>query len=587
MRESVAGVLLLLAPLAAQQGPGGRDPASERELLERRYETLERVLPPDHPDLRSAAVQLAEVRRQLGDAAGALRLARERARLARQRLAHAGLSPREIGVLAVQERPALDLLLVLVGDNGFAAARPELAGDALVVSEALRGAAIRQARGWHSARADDPQRSAVLERQLQVAAAQLARVRQDPSRRREDITGAIVTKEQIERELAALAAKKIAATSASAADLSKALPERSAAAAIVAFAHQRAGDDEQRLAALVLDREARTQLVPLGAVAEVRAEIERLRAAVQPRGVRGSRLLDPPGSDDAALTVASGRLRELVVAPLLRACGAIDTLYVSVDEVLELVPLDALPFEEGLLGERVSVRSLVSLFDLLEPQGAEPGDAPALLVAGGLDFGGGEWPALPGTAREADEVAALFQRAFPGGKREQLAGKGGGKAAVLAGMRTASVVHLATHAFFAPEREGGGEDAITALSPLALAGLALSGGEELTAEEIVALDLSRCRLAVLAAGDTSLGVRRDGQGYASLRAALQGAGARFVLTALWKVGDAATAALMADFYERMWVEKKDPHTALWEAKMAARRKGAAFRDWAAWVPAGR
>jgi len=139
---------------------------------------------------------------------------------------------------------------------------------------------------------------------------------------------------------------------------------------------------------------------------------------------------------------------------------------------------------------------------------------------------------------------------------------------------------------------------VIGLSPLVLAGLALSGANRpadglghragiLTAEEILSLDLSSCYLVTLSACDTSLGVRRAGQGYASLRAALQGAGARYVLTSLWKVADDATEALMADFYELLWRRRHEPHAALWQAKMAARARGAAFRDWAGWVLTGR
>ena len=61
----------------------------------------------------------------------------------------------------------------------------------------------------------------------------------------------------------------------------------------------------------------------------------------------------------------------------------------------------------------------------------------------------------------------------------------------------------------------------------------------------------------------------------------------------WKVGDRATMELMTDFYRRLWGEKKDISTALWEAKMHLRglknrdgkpRYGVA--DWAAFTVSG-
>jgi CHAT domain-containing protein len=137
-----------------------------------------------------------------------------------------------------------------------------------------------------------------------------------------------------------------------------------------------------------------------------------------------------------------------------------------------------------------------------------------------------------------------------------------------------------------------------------LCGLALAGANRsedevgrtpglITAEEIGALDLSRCELAVLSACDTNVGVQRAGQGVASLQKALQMAGARSVITSLWKVPDEATKELMLDFYRRLWVEKKPKWQALWEAKTSLRdardERGApkySTRDWAAWVLTG-
>ena len=117
-------------------------------------------------------------------------------------------------------------------------------------------------------------------------------------------------------------------------------------------------------------------------------------------------------------------------------------------------------------------------------------------------------------------------------------------------------------------------------------GNADDGSGLLTAEEMQSLDLASCQLVVLSACNTSLGIQRAGQGYASLRAALQGAGARYVLTSLWRVGDDNTRKLMVDFYRRMWQEQQSPRNALWAAKTKARKDGMPFRDWAGWVLTG-
>ena len=99
--------------------------------------------------------------------------------------------------------------------------------------------------------------------------------------------------------------------------------------------------------------------------------------------------------------------------------------------------------------------------------------------------------------------------------------------------------------------------------------LGLPTGEDgiLTAEEIANLELPGTELVVLSACETGLGRVAGGEGVMGLARAFHLAGARNVITSLWKVDDEATAALMAAFYQELWVNKRPPIEALREAQL--------------------
>src|SRR5205085_11898789 len=63
------------------------------------------------------------------------------------------------------------------------------------------------------------------------------------------------------------------------------------------------------------------------------------------------------------------------------------------------------------------------------------------------------------------------------------------------------------------------------------------------------------------------GTRLSGEGVQSLQRAFHLAGCPNVIASLWKVNDAATAALMAKFYHELWINKKSPIEALREAQL--------------------
>ncbi len=89
-----------------------------------------------------------------------------------------------------------------------------------------------------------------------------------------------------------------------------------------------------------------------------------------------------------------------------------------------------------------------------------------------------------------------------------------------------------------------------------------------TGEALVDLDLSGLELAVLSACETGLGDVAGGEGVFGLQRAFHLAGTRNVVASLWKVPDAATAALMGEFYKALWEEGLPPVLALRKAQLA-------------------
>ena len=98
-------------------------------------------------------------------------------------------------------------------------------------------------------------------------------------------------------------------------------------------------------------------------------------------------------------------------------------------------------------------------------------------------------------------------------------------------------------------------------------GLVDVGAGTMTAEEVGSLDLSGCELAVLSACETGLGRTAGGEGVLGLQRAFHQAGCRSVVASLWKVDDAATAALMTRFYDHLWGEKLSPIESLRKAQL--------------------
>ncbi len=132
------------------------------------------------------------------------------------------------------------------------------------------------------------------------------------------------------------------------------------------------------------------------------------------------------------------------------------------------------------------------------------------------------------------------------------------------------LIHIDTHGFYIPEGDNDfiGKHTIDGTRERALltCGLALSGanrvwsGEEvepgmedgiLTGWEIANIDLSGCKLAVLAACDTAQGDVDEINGIIGLQRALRMAGVKATLLTLWHVDNELTEEFVNDFYSRL------------------------------------
>ena len=174
-----------------------------------------------------------------------------------------------------------------------------------------------------------------------------------------------------------------------------------------------------------------------------------------------------------------------------------------------------------------------------------------------------------------------------------LTGAAAGPATVLAALPTARVAHLATHGFFADPKfrsvlqvdpklfEMCGERARRGRehSPLVLSGLVFAGANRpetpgrgmVTGEAPRRPGPVRAGAGGVEACETGLGDVAGGEGVFGLQRAFHLAGCKNVVASLWKVDDAATAALMGLFYRGLWVENLSPREALRQAQLTLYR----------------
>ena len=591
-----------------------REYAAARALLEESLDILRETHGPEHPEVAKSLGHLASVLEAQGDIDAARSIRTEALAITEDRLSLLdALSEREALAYLESTRGTLDSWLA-VHD---ALEQPELAWTHTLRWKGTLSARQRDARAFATLDPDTAAaRSALMDVRRDLARHAFAEVAPGEREAHREKLAALSTRaEQLERALLASSAefrRTRALELATPSDLCAALPEDTA---LVDFLRIARGDGEAGYLAFAMSDGCTVHRVDLGLAQPIDDAVADWRAVLSAPSALGSRI-DTRGA----------ALFERLWAPLAPVLDDTSRVLVIPDGSLAAVPFAALPQADGrYLLEDFYTGYLDRANDLLLP-GSEV-EASGALILGGVDFDAGgsddeedtdirsalapcveAFDPLPGTVREAEDLARRWRRSRRKDPLVTLEGGQATEAAVSAALQGKAVAHLATHGFFATSAgchsrlEGTGG---VGYDPMLLSGLAVAGANRpvdpfasedgiLTAREVASLDLSGTGLVVLSACETGIGEVRSGQGVLGLRRAFAISGVQTLVMTLWSVGDDEAATLMDGLYDRVVHRRPLPAgEALREAQLEVLRDNrealgeARPGAWAAWVASGR
>jgi len=493
------------------------DLAGAHALRESVVAAYERLLPTDHPDLLRARGNLAVSMEAMGDLSGFRALLPKLVAGMRMRiLASLALAPRQARGAVASESYRHNKVLFLSESAGA-----ELEARVFELTETMRLVAAEAARSLARFENDSElapilKEAAEVRRALNDLVAGAAREAADAEEIAAELTKLSLRRDRLERDASRRLAQRGVVTQPVEADrLSEALESGDVAIGYRRVAHWGVNEESgiveigaDHLMAHVLDADAALARIDLGPAAELEELVGAWRAELGAPLLRGL-------SMDTSEETAGERLRARILDPVLAAAGEdVKRLFVCADDLLFLVPLDALPDGGGdtgadtgdaaRIGDRLRIVNEVSFARLLAPAGPVQG-TPSLLAFGGVDYDAeGAVPeglvassapidttesvdaVEPGTDKsesddpdggsvsrsampdrfqkllqaryEAEATADLFEEAFEI-EPTLLTKKKTTKAALFESAPGKRYLHLATHGWFAPESVRSTEDA--------------------------------------------------------------------------------------------------------------------------------
>jgi CHAT domain-containing protein/tetratricopeptide (TPR) repeat protein len=342
-------------------------------------------------------------------------------------------------------------------------------------------------------------------------------------------------------------------------------------------------------------------LIDLGAADSMETAIGKWRVACQ---APLEKRRQPARIREREYAGAAQVLRRAAWDPVAPMLGDARHVWIVSDGSLHGVNWYALMTDEGsyFVDQEREFAGLTTERDLASaPKGGS--NAGGLLAVGGADFESAQAPGVPGvpstrtlyrgalpecdvvsgsrfrllpaSALEVEAIGAEWARSSASSRLEVLKGARASEQAFRSLAPGSSVIHLATHTYFVPERcidsSGTGE---TSTGRLALSGLALAGANRrftapdaatdgiLTAEEVSSLDLTGVDLVVLSACETGRGETAAMESVLGLQLAFRVSGARALVQSDWPVEDASARNWMTNFYRARFSERRSTPVAV-------------------------